>query len=312
MENIFSPEFFFSILRITAPILFATLGAVIAEKAGVCNIGLEGIMMLSALFGSLCAYWAGSWAAGLLAALAVGVLTALLMGLFAFRLKTDVILVGIAINMIGSGGTIFLVKAITQLTEGRAYASTTELITQSLQIPNLTIPLIDRIPVVGQIFSGHSLLTYLAFALVFFTWALLYKTPVGLNLRSVGENPNAAASVGLSVTRLRFTAIAFSGLMAGFGGAFMSMSYAMGWSLDMVAGRGFIALAAQAMGGGEPVGSMLAALVFGFAQALGIKFSAVGLDSNLAAPIPYLVTVIGLVCFALAKRRRHRRVVYTA
>ena len=307
LDLIMTPDFFFAILRITAPILFATLGAVVGEKAGVSNIGLEGIMMMSALFGSLTAYWSGSWAVGLLVALAVGVLEALLMGFFAFNLKTDIILTGIAVNMIGSGGTLFLVKVITNMTEGKAMASTTSLITAVHQIPSWNIPIIKDIPVLGDILSGHCILTYLAFLLVFLTWVLLYKTPLGLNIRSVGENPNAAASVGVSVLKIKYTAIAFSGLMAGFGGAFMSMYYAMGWSLDMVAGRGFIALAAQAMGGGEPLGSMLSALIFGFAQALSIKVSSKGIDSNLVTPIPYLVTILGLVIFALILRSKVKR-----
>ena len=307
LELIMTPDFFFAILRITAPILFATLGAVVGEKAGVSNIGLEGIMMMSALFGSLTAYWTGSWAVGLLVALVVGVLEALLMGLFAFNLKTDIILTGIAVNMIGSGGTLFLVKVITNMTEGKAMASTTSLITAVHQIPSWNIPIIKDIPVLGDILSGHCILTYVAFLLVFLTWVLLYKTPLGLNIRSVGENPNAAASVGVSVLKIKYIAIAFSGLMAGFGGAFMSMYYAMGWSLDMVAGRGFIALAAQAMGGGEPLGSMLSALIFGFAQALSIKVSSKGIDSNLVTPIPYLVTILGLVVFALIVRSKVKR-----
>lgn len=307
LDLIMTPDFFFAILRITAPILFATLGAVVGEKAGVSNIGLEGIMMMSALFGSLTAYWTGSWAVGLLVALVVGVLEALLMGFFAFNLKTDIILTGIAVNMIGSGGTLFLVKVITNMTEGKAMASTTSLITAVHQIPSWNIPIIKDIPVLGDILSGHCILTYVAFLLVFLTWVLLYKTPLGLNIRSVGENPNAAASVGVSVLKIKYIAIAFSGLMAGFGGAFMSMYYAMGWSLDMVAGRGFIALAAQAMGGGEPLGSMLSALIFGFAQALSIKVSSRGIDSNLVTPIPYLVTILGLVVFALIIRSKVKR-----
>lgn len=307
LERIFTTDFFFSILRITAPILFATLGAVIGEKAGISNIGLEGIMMISALFGSLTAYWTGSWAAGVLLALVMGVLVSLLMGFFSFNLKTDIILAGVAVNMIGSGGTLFLVKVITQATEGTALASTTSLITKSLQVPSIDIPLLKDIPVLGPVLSGHCLLTYLAFLLVFVTWVLLYKTPLGLNIRSVGENPNAAASVGVSVLRVRYIAIGLSGAMAGLGGAYMSMYYAMGWSQDMVAGRGFIALAAQAMGAGEPFGSMLAALVFGLAQALGIKVSSLGADSNLVSPIPYLVTILGLVIFALTARRRARQ-----
>ena len=307
LERIFTTDFFFSILRITAPILFATLGAVIGEKAGISNIGLEGIMMISALFGSLTAYWTGSWAAGVLLALIMGVLVSLLMGFFSFNLKTDIILAGVAVNMIGSGGTLFLVKVITQATEGTALASTTSLITKNLQVPSIDIPLLKDIPVLGPVLSGHSLLTYLAFLLVFVTWVLLYKTPLWLNIRSVGENPNAAASVGVSVLRVRYIAIGLSGAMAGLGGAYMSMYYAMGWSQDMVAGRGFIALAAQAMGAGEPLGSMLAALVFGLAQALGIKVSSLGADSNLVSPIPYLVTILGLVIFALTARRRARQ-----
>ncbi len=305
--RLLTTDFFFSIIRIATPILFATLAAVIGEKGGISNIGLEGIMMMSALFGSLSAFWSKSWVIGLLVAMGVGLAEALLMGVFAFKLKTNIILVGTAVNMIGSGGTIFLVKIITNNTMGSALTSTTSLITKNLQIPSIQIPLIRDIPVIGKILSGHSLLTYLAFLLVWLTAVLLYKTPLGLNIRSIGENPNAAASVGVSVSKVRFITIGIGGILAGMGGAYMSMYYAMGWSLDMVAGRGFIALAAQSMGGGEPLGSMLAALVFGFAQALGIKVSATGVDSNLVAPIPYVVTIISLVIFALNQRRKERR-----
>ena len=222
--NIFTTDFFFSIIRIATPILFATLAAVISEKGGVTNIGLEGIMMMSALFGSLGAYWTGNWFVGLLIAMAVGLCEALLMGFFAFNLKTDIILTGTAINMIGSGGTLFLVKVIT------GGASTTNLITKSLQVPSINIPGIKSIPVIGAVISGHSLLTYLGFLFVFLTWVLLYKTPLGLNIRSVGENPNAASSVGVSVMRIRYITIGIGGILAGMGGAFMSMYYAMGWS----------------------------------------------------------------------------------
>ena len=307
LKLLLTPEFFFSILRISAPILFATLGAIIVEKAGFCNIGLEGIMMFSALAGSMVSYYTGSWLLGLLGALLMGTLLGFVMGFFAFQLKTDITLVGIAVNMMGSGGTLFLCKVITNLTEGKAMASTTGLITSGLCIPNITIPLISKIPFLGGVLSGHSLLTYLAFLICGLTSVILYKTSLGLNIRAVGENPNAASSVGVSVLKIKYVAIMYSGLMAGFGGAFMSMSYAQGWSQDMVAGRGFIALAAQAMGSGECLGGMLSSLVFGFAQALGIKFSAIGLDSNLASPIPYAVTIIGLVIFAVSKRNREKK-----
>lgn len=302
-----TPEFFYSIIRISAPIIFATLAAIVVEKAGFCNIGLEGLMMFSALSGSLVSYYAHSWAWGLLAALVTGVLMAFVMGFFAFKLKTSITLVGIAINMMGSGGTLFLCKVITNLTEGKSMSSSTGLITKTLCIPEIQIPLIKDIPFLGRVLSGHNLLTYIAFILVGVTSVMLYKTSLGLNIRAVGQVPDAASSVGVSVLNVRYIAICFSGLMCGFGGAFMSMAYAQGWSQDMVAGRGFIALAAQAMGGGECLGGMLSGLVFGFAQALGIKFSAIGLDSNLASPIPYLVTIIGLVIFAVVRNNEYKK-----
>ena len=304
----FNTDFFFSMLRITAPILFATLGAVVGEKAGVSNIGLDGIMMISALFGSLTTYWSGSWLVGLTVAVLIGILVALLMGFFAFNLKTDIILVGIAINMIGSGGTLFLVKVITDLTEGKAMASTTSLITRSLQIPSVQIPILRNIPILGDILSGHCLLTYLAFILVFLVWVLLYRTPLGLNIRSVGENPNAASSVGVSVLKIRYIAIALSGALAGLGGAFMSMYYSQGWNSGMVAGRGFIALAAQAMGRSEPVGTMLSSLLFGLAQALRTKVSGLqGVSSYLVSCIPYVVTVLGLVIYAATSIKKAKK-----
>ncbi|MBF1094358.1 MAG: ABC transporter permease, partial [Solobacterium sp.] len=231
LSLIMTPEFFFAIFRITAPILFATMAAVICEKAGVSNIGLEGTMMISALFGSLFAYYSGNWFVGLLVAIAVGIIVSLVMGFFAFNLKTNIILTGTAVNMIGSGGTIFLVKVITGITQGSQLTSTTSLITQKLQIPSITIPLIDKIPVIGQVLSGHSLLTYFAFICVFLTWVLLYHTPLGLNIRSVGENSHAASSVGVSVIKVKYITMIIAGVLCGMGGAFMSMYYAMGWSL---------------------------------------------------------------------------------
>ena len=210
LKMMLTPEFFFSILRISAPILFATLGAIVVEKAGFCNIGLEGIMMFAALTGSLVSYYAGSWFWGLLAALAMGTLMGLMMGFFAFQLKTDITLVGIAVNMMGSGGTLFLCKVITNLTEGKAMASSTGLITSTLCIPNITIPLLNKIPFLGGVLSGHSLLTYLAFIICGLTSVMLYKTSLGMNIRAVGENPNAAASVGVSVLKIKYTAIAYS------------------------------------------------------------------------------------------------------
>ena len=300
---IFQADFLASVIRITAPILFAALGALVADKAGITNIGLEGTMMISALFGTLTSYWTQSWVVGVLCAVIVGILLALMMGFFSLKLKTDIILAGIAVNMLGSGGTIFLLYMFTGMR-----GNTGALVSPNILIPTVNIPLLQDIPVLGDVLSGHSVLTYLAFLFVWLMWILLYKTSLGLNIRAVGENPNAASSVGVSVQKIRYIAIALSGALAGLGGAFMSMYYSQGWNSGMVAGRGFIALAAQAMGRSEPVGTMLSSLLFGLAQALRTKVSGLqGVSSYLVSCIPYVVTVLGLVIYAATSIKKAKK-----
>jgi len=302
-QMIFQADFVASVIRITAPILFATLAAVIAGKAGLTNMGLEGMMMISALFGTLTSYWTQSWLIGVICALIVGMLLSLMVGFFALKLKTDIILAGIAVNMLGGGGTIFLLYMFTGMR-----GNTGTLVSQNILIPTVQIPLIKNIPVLGQILSGHSLLTYLAFLLVYVMWVVLYKTPIGLDIRAVGENEHAAESVGINVRRIQYIALACSGALAGLGGAFMSMYYSQGWNSGMVAGRGFIALAAQAMGRGEPVGGMLSSLLFGLAQALRTKVSGLqGVSSYLVSVIPYLATVLGLVVYAVSTMKKAKK-----
>jgi simple sugar transport system permease protein len=233
----------------------------------------------------------------------VGIFLALVIGFFAFEMKTNIILAGIAINMLGAGGTIFLLNMFTGMK-----GNTGALVTRELLIPVVNIPLIKSIPFVGQVLSGHSLLTYLVFLLVWIIWVVLYKTPLGLNIRAVGENPDAATSIGVSVQKIQYIAIAISGALAGLGGAFMSMYYSQGWNSGMVAGRGFIALAAAAMGRGEPLGTMLSSLLFGLAQALRTKVSGVqGVSSYLVSAIPYLVTILGLVGYAISIKNKLKK-----
>lgn len=311
LSTVLTTDFVFAIFRITAPILFAALGAVIAQKAGVTNIGLDGIMMISALFGTLISYWTQSWIVGVLGAVIVGMLIGLMMGFFALRLRTDIILTGIAVNMLGDGGTIFLLYMFTGLR-----GNTSSLSSPNILIPTVNIPLLKDIPILGPIFSGHAVLTYLAFILVFVVRFMLNRTSIGLNIRAVGENSDAARSVGISVKRVQYTALILSGALAGLGGAFMSMYYSQSWNTGMVAGRGFIALAAEAMGRGQPVGAMFSSLIFGFAQALESRVSGIqGVSSFLVAAIPYLVTIVGLVLFVWSSKRkaeRRRRMISTS
>ena len=308
LKMMLTPEFFFSILRISAPILFATLGAIVVEKAGFCNIGLEGIMMFAALTGSLVSYYAGSWFWGLLAALAMGTLMGLMMGFFAFQLKTDITLVGIAVNMMGSGGTLFLCKVITNLTEGKAMASSTGLITSTLCIPNITIPLLNKIPFLGGVLSGHSLLTYLAFIICGLTSVMLYKTSLGMNIRAVGENPNTADAAGINVTKYKYVATCAGSMIAGLGGLYYVMDYACGvWSNNGFGDRGWLAIALVIFTVWRPNIGVFASFLFG---GLYILHMFIPSGMNLAVKelykmLPYVITILVLVIVSMQKKREN-------
>ncbi|MDR2500697.1 MAG: ABC transporter permease [Treponema sp.] len=289
---IITVEFAYSVLRVSTPILFAALASVVAERAGASNIALEGIMLFAALFGALgSALTGGGLFWGFILALAGGLLIAALLAYFGLYLKTDIILAGIALNILAAGGTVFLLFALTGDKGGTASLV-------SASFPSLNIPLVEKIPLLGPVVSGQNVLTYLAFFMVFAVWALLFKTRLGLRLRAVGENPDAAASVGIPVKRIQCTALLCSGLLASAGGAFLSMGYLTGFTRGMVSGRGFIALAAAAMGQLSPVPTMLAALVFGFFDALSNILAANGIPDDLVKTGPYLATVLGLVIFS--------------
>ena len=299
LSSVFTTIFLASVLRITTPILFAALASAVSERAGVANIGLEGIMMIAALSGVLFSAWTQSSFIGVMGAAAMGALVGLMMGFFYLKLGTDIILAGIAVNMLGGGGTIFFLFMFTGQKGNSAMIP-------SRMLPTVNIPFLDNVPVLGAL-SGQSILMYAAFLCVFLVWVLLYKTPLGLRIRTVGENPHAAESVGLSVSRISYTALGISGFLAGLGGAYMSMFYSMGFNANMVAGRGFIALAAQAMGRGEPVGTMLAALLFGTADALGNNMMGTALPAQLVATVPYVITIIGLSVYAMSTVRKVKR-----
>lgn len=297
LRDLLTPTFVSMIIRVTTPILFAALAALIAEKSGLFNIGVEGIMLIAALTGVVVSAKTGSTSLGLLAAIVAGAFGGFMIAYAVISLKTDAVISGIALNMIGSGGTVFLLYI---LTGNKGISSSLK----SGLIPTIDIPLIKDIPFLGKILSGQNLMTYLAFLMVFLMWFFLNKTPLGLRIRAVGENDHAAESVGVNVDLTRYIALLISGALAGMGGAFMSMGYVSWFSKDMTAGRGFIGLAAMTLGGVKPVGSMLASLLFGFADALSNYLQSIGLPSLFLLTIPYIVTILGLVLYAVRKKQQ--------
>ncbi len=296
-DLIFTTDFFYSIFRVTTPLLFAAMGAVISDVAGVPNIALEGMMLIAAFAGMFFSYLFESALMGLVFALFFAVLAASVLAFFTLYYKTNIILGGIAINSLASGGTIFFLYLA-------AHDKGTSVSLASKVLPNVNIPLIQDIPVIGPAISGHNVLTYVAVAAVIFTFFLLNRTSLGWHIRAVGEKREAADSVGISVEKTQAIALILSGVMCGFGGAFMSMGYVSWFSRDMVSGRGWIALAAEAMGQQHPLGTAATSLLFGVADALSNAVATLGWPSDLVRTIPYCATLAGLAIFSIRTYRR--------
>lgn len=305
MDNIFGmilqPAFWFSVIRVTTPILFPAIAALLTDKAGIMNISMEGTMLFSALVGVLVSAYVQSAWIGLLGAMAAGLVLSFILAYFTLELKTDVILGGTAINLFADGGSIFILYMLTG-------DKGTSVSLPSKVLPNLHIPVVRNIPILGEIISGHNILTYIAVLTVIAVYFMINKTALGLRIRSVGENDKAAQSVGVSVKKIQYISLLLSGFIASLGGAYMSMAYLPNFSRNMTSGRGWIALAAEAMGHGNVIATTLTALLFGFADALANGLQMFNLPAELVGIIPYVTTIIGLVLYAVrVKRKRKKR-----
>lgn len=296
LNSILSTGFIFAIIRVMTPLLFPALGVAVSELAGSINIALEGIMLISAFFGVIVSAFTGSLLLALAAGLTAGIIMGALLAYFHLKMKADIILGAIALNMFASGMTIFLLFLFTG-----DKGSTSSL--KSLVFPDIEIPLIKSVPILGEIFSGHNILTYVALLFVPLFYVLMFKTPLGLRIRAVGQNPHAAESVGINVDKIKLYALMLSGMFGAFGGLYLAMGYVSWFSREMTAGRGFIAIAAATLGGNMPLGVLLSSLLFGFVGSIEIYISALNIPSVLIKMIPYLVTLIVLAVFAIRSQR---------
>ena len=290
----------YSVIRVSTPIIFAAMAALVSRKAGLTNMAVEGIMLISALMGVVISAATGSLLLGILAGLLSGVLFAFFIAILSLRLKADMVLTCIAANLLASGLTI----VIMFLASGDKGTSSN---LKSLVVPEVNIPLLGSIPFVGAIFSNHNLMTYLAFVTVFVVYYFIYRTPQGLRIRSVGENPHASESVGIDVEKVQIRAFVISGFIGALGGIYMSMGYVSWFARDMVAGRGFIGLSAMNLGNGSPLGSMLAAIIFGSADVAANSLQALKIPAEFVQMIPYLSTIVGLVIFSIIRERKVKK-----
>ncbi len=298
---IFSEDFLVSSVMFALPIVFAAFAALISNRAGIVNINIEGAMSVSAVCGTLVSHFSGSWLLGLLTAMAAGVLMSLLLALAALKLRTDSFLSGIALNTLASGLAVYILYAVLGVKGDSSAAA-------AVAIPKLSIPVLRDIPVLGRLLFDQSLLFWLAILSAFFLSFLLKRTRLGTEIKATGFNPAAAESVGINTKAVKTKALIFCGLFAGLGGAYLSMSYLQYFSAGMVAGRGFIGIAAEAMGLGSPWRTALFSFLFG-----AVDYFSVGAQTVLELPyellntLPYLMTLAALILYAVAVKRKERK-----
>ncbi len=296
-DSVFSLALVAAVLASLTPILFASIGGAITQQADILNIGLEGMMLIGAFSAIAVGAATKSPWAGVLAAVVSAILLSVVYAACTLWLKADFIVVGIGVNILAAGLSVFLLQVLYKTT-----GSTPPTVTSSLPKPHLPI-LGDQTPLV-----------YVALLCVPLYAFLLYRTKFGVHLRAVGEDLPAALAAGINGTRMKLWSILLCGALCGLGGAQLSMSNLGAFTRDMTAGRGFIAVAALTFGRARPVPTMVAAIIFGLADAVADRLGVAGINSNLAKMAPYVITILALTFAAMdiVKRRRRAAALKTA
>ena len=274
-------------IRMAVPLVLASIGGVLCERSGIINLGIEGMMLMGAFGAVVGAHFTGSAWLGVLFGIIVGGLFGLLHALLCIKFRTNQSVSGVGINIFASGLTIVLCRAIW---DSDGSSGTVE------QVPTMTIPLLNKIPVLGQLFENQSPFLYITAIIVAVSWYVMYKSNVGLRLRTIGDHPKAAATAGVNVTKYRYVCVILCGMLCGMAGAYLSIVQSNLFVKEMVAGRGFMAMAATIFGGWNPAGSLLASLLFAFAQALRINVE-MALPQRILQMVPYLLTLVVLIGF---------------
>ncbi len=288
LAQILQVGFFAAVIRIATPLLFATLGEMFSERAGVLNLGIEGIMLLSAMTGFSAAYFSGSLWLGVAAAAATGLALGALMGLLTVTLGLSQHVSGIGVTLLASGLAFFFYRLIF------GQPSVPPSVTPFQPI---AIPLLSDIPGLGPVLFDQFALVYLAMLLVPVSALLLYHTPWGLGLRTVGESPQAAASAGVSVAATRYQALLLGGALMGVGGAFLAIAQFNAFTFGVISGRGWVCIALVVFGQWSPWRSALGALLFAFIDALQLRLqasSAIVLPYQVFLMLPFLLTIVAM------------------
>ena len=274
------------VFQLSVPLVLGALCGTIAERGGIILLGVEGMMLLGAFAGTAGSFFTGSAFAGVLVSVLAGALIGWFYALFCLKWKAHQSVVGVGINLFASGITAVLLKAIwhTEGMSGPVHA-----------ISNLTVPGISEIPVLGAFFRNQSPYLYAMLLIVAAVWVLFYKTKYGLRYRAIGDQPHAVQTAGVPVNRYRYMAMMAAGAIAGLAGSYLSLSQNNLFVTDMTAGRGFMGLAANIFGGWQPIGSLLAGMVFAVAQAARFYLTDLAIPSQIVQMLPYIITLLILL-----------------
>jgi len=275
-------------ISLSVPLVFGALGGVISERGGVVNVAIEGQLLAGAFVSAMTATLTGSWLVGLLAAMVAGVLVSFVLAAFSIKYLVDQVIVGVVLNVLVTGVTSFLYSAVL--------ANDPQVLNHPPRLPDWPIPFLSEIPIIGKVLFDQTIIEYLMYVAIFLVWFGLFKTRWGLRLRSVGEHPEAADTVGINVNGTRFWNVSLAGAVAGLGGAYFTLGSVGAFSKEMTAGQGFIALAAVILGRWDPVRATLAGLLFGFATNLQNVLGIIGspVPSEFMLMLPYVVTIFAV------------------
>ena len=297
MGNIFSVGLFQQMLRSATPVALAGMGGLMTEHAGIMNIGMDGMILMGAFTAVAVSVVTGSALLGVLAAILVGMLVGLFFALFVVKFKSDEFIIGTALNILADGLTVFLLWALFNV---RGTLRT------DAGLPNVKLALVEKIPFVGQVLSGNSLFVYLTWALVLAMFALVYKTPYGFWVRAAGEKPGTLKTAGISPDRVKWASSVLCGAFCGLAGAQLALGNVTMFSEGMSNSRGYVAFACVIFGGANPVKVYLAALMFGFFDALGYRLQEYNISADLTAIIPYVITVVMMVYVVVMSNRKKK------
>ena len=298
LSTVFSMNFLTTVIRLSTPILFASIASFVAASAGVSNIAIESIMTFSALAGVLGSYITGNAWLGLLFGLFIGLLTALLIAFFSMKMGANPVLIGIALNTFADSVAVFV---LYQATGDKG--TTASLFTPTLS--TLDIPVIKDIPILGQILSGHYILTYICIIVLILLYILMYKTPLGMRMRACGLNADAAKTAGVNVERLRVFSLCLSGIFAALGGMYLSLNYLHIFSRGMVAGQGWMGIAANGIASGNFAVLIISAIIFAAFRAVSIIFSTIKIfPVDLVNAVPYFAVFFFITISSIVKYLR--------